>query len=167
MSWRRIGWVGETCRVFCSHDHLVPNTTLLHPLTNPFLGFFELVVVCTKYTSAQETTIEAARRPHSEIVSQHVRGKTSINLRVDKITALVMEQVQNLEYRLLVTFAHHVLLRIAKVHGSQAKRGDTDASSGRHDTVEIQQGGSLWLEAEWRSWFRHCSNKMTIAVECV
>lgn len=78
-----------------------------------------------------------------------------------------MEQVQNLEYRLLVTFAHHVLLRIAKVHGSQAKRGDTDASSGRHDTVEIQQGGSLWLEAEWRSWFRHCSNKMTIAVECV
>jgi hypothetical protein len=89
-----------------------------------------------------------------------------VNLRINEVTTLRMEEVQNLKDSLLVALAHHALPRITEVHGSQAERGDANAGGGRHDAVEVQEGRSLGHVTERRRhleyvmcmglWMRDC-----------
>lgn len=67
------------------NDHLISDATLLHPLSEPLLALFVLIVVG----------------------------------RVDKVAALLVEEVEDLKSCLLVARAHEILPGVAKVHGSQ------------------------------------------------
>ena len=72
------------------------------------------------------------------------------DLRVNKVTTLLMEVVKNLKHSLLIALSHHFRPRITKVHGAQAKRGDANASRRCHDAVVLQEGGRFGHITEWR-----------------
>jgi hypothetical protein len=138
--------VGKACRKFRSHDHLMANTTLLHPLTDPGLGLLVLVVVGAMFVLVHVLSSESFHKGCAKAFSR-------VGLRINKVTTVLVKEIEDLEDSLLVALAHHLLPRITKVHGSQTKRGDADACSRRHDAVEVQEGRGLGRVTEYRRHF--------------
>lgn len=83
------------CGVFGGNHHLISVSALLHPFSYPLLRLLCLVVVCTlEYQPLDILTNKT---------------KTRIDLRVNKVTALLVEVVQDLFSGFLVTFSHESL----------------------------------------------------------
>ena len=68
---------------------------------------------------------------------------------VDEIATVFVEVVQHFEAGFLVTFAQEVLPGIAKVHGTETKRGDSDTCYRSEDPVITKQTLGLW------GWLQH------------
>jgi hypothetical protein len=118
------------------HNHLMANTTLLHPLADPGLGLFVLVVIGAVFLLGHVSSLSIFHK-------RCVKAFNGVGIRINEISTLLMEEVQNFKDGLLIALAHHLLPRLTKVHGSQTKRGDADACSRRHNAVEVQEGRGL------------------------
>jgi hypothetical protein len=125
------------------HNHLMANTTLLHPLADPGLGLLVLVVVGAVFMLVHVLSSGIFHKGC-------VKAFDEVGLRINKVATVLVKEIEDLEDGLLVALAHHLLPRITKVHGSQAKRGDADACRRRHDAVEVQEGRGLGRVTEYR-----------------
>lgn len=76
------------------------------------------------------------------------------SLRVNEVTTLLVEKVQDLKSSLLVAFPHSLLPSITEVHSSEAQRRDADASIGRQHAVPIEKRLGLRRGSEKRHFER-------------
>ena len=125
--------------VFGGDDHLISVAAFLHPVADPLLGLFGLVVV------------GSGRSVSIVIVGQNSRG-IGDSLRVNKIAAVLVEEIEDAFSLLAVAFAHEIFPCVPKVHSSQAQGGDSNTGIRSQHAVYTQWALWLWGRLEER----HC-----------
>lgn len=78
------------------------------------------------------------------------RSYHGLNIRIDEVTAIFVEEVENLLGLLLTALSHVVFPGVAEVHGSKAQGADPDTRVWSEHAVDTQRALWLWSGLEDR-----------------